>query len=74
MGKRSKLLWPNVVCHPWAIVVYNVEQTLDQRRNAISTLLGVVPLHVQRVFFSSVHFSGKTCVFYNHLYHFRMVR
>ena len=29
-----KLHWSNVVCHPWAIVVYNVEPTLDQRRNA----------------------------------------
>ena len=35
MRKRSKLHWSNVVCHPWAIVMYNVEPTLDQRRNAI---------------------------------------
>ena len=35
MRKRSKLHWPNVVCHPWAIVVYSVEPTLDQCWNAI---------------------------------------
>ena len=35
MRQRSKLHWSNVVCHPWAIVVYNVEPTLGQRRNAI---------------------------------------
>ena len=34
MRQRSKL-HSNVVCHPWAIVVYTVEPTLDQRRNAI---------------------------------------
>ena len=35
MRQRSKLHWSNVVCHPWAIVVYNVEPTLGQCRNAI---------------------------------------
>ena len=44
MGQRSKLHWPNVVCHPWAIVMYNVEPTLDQRRNAIWVEDKQVPL------------------------------
>ena len=35
MCQRSKLHWSKVVCRPWAIVVYNVEPTLGQRRNAI---------------------------------------
>ena len=35
MRQRSKLHWSKVVCRPWAIVVYNVEPTLGQRRNAI---------------------------------------
>ena len=35
MRQRSKQHWSKVVCRPWAIVVYNVEPTLDQRRNAI---------------------------------------
>ena len=35
MRQRSKLHWFKVVCRPWAIVVYNVEPTLGQRRNAI---------------------------------------
>ena len=35
MRQRSKLHWPNVVFHPWGIVVYNVEPTLDQRMNTI---------------------------------------
>ena len=35
MRQRSKLHWSMVVCRPWAIVVYNVEPTLGQRRNAI---------------------------------------
>ena len=35
MRQRSKLHWSTVVCRPWAIVVYNVEPTLGQRRNAI---------------------------------------
>ena len=35
MRQRSKLYCPNVVCNPWAIAVYNVEPTSDQRRNAI---------------------------------------
>ena len=42
MRQRSKLHWRNVACHPWAIVVYNVEPTLDQRRNAIWGLDGDV--------------------------------
>ena len=35
MRQQSKLHWSKVVCRPWAIVVYNVEPTLDQRRNAV---------------------------------------
>ena len=35
MRQQSKLHWSNVVCRPWAIVVYNIEPTLGQRRNAI---------------------------------------
>ena len=35
MGQRSELHWPNGVCHPWDIVVYNVEPTLAQRGNDI---------------------------------------
>ena len=35
MRQRSKLHWSNVVCYAWAILVYNVEPTLDQRMNAI---------------------------------------
>ena len=35
MGQRSKLHWPNVVSHPWVIVVYNLEPALEQRGNAI---------------------------------------
>ena len=35
MRQLSKLHWPNVVCYPCVIVVYNVGPTLDQRRNAI---------------------------------------
>ena len=35
MRQRSKLHLSKVVCRPWAIVVYNVEPTLDQCRNAI---------------------------------------
>ena len=35
MRQRSNLHWSNVVCRPWAIVVYNVEPTLDQCRNVI---------------------------------------
>ena len=35
MRQRSKLHLSKVVCRPWAIVVYNVEPTLGQRRNAI---------------------------------------
>ena len=38
MRQRSKLHWSKVVCRPWAIVVYNVEPTLGQRRNAIWVL------------------------------------
>ena len=36
-----KIHWLNVVCHPWAIVLYNVGPTLDQRRNAIWVLVWV---------------------------------
>ena len=43
MRQRSKLHWSNVVCRPWAIVVYNVEPTLDQRRNAIWVATRLVP-------------------------------
>ena len=35
MGQQSKLHWSNVVYHPWVIVVYNVESTLDQSRYVI---------------------------------------
>ena len=28
MRQRSKLHGPNIVCHPWTIVVYNVEPRL----------------------------------------------
>ena len=38
MRQRSKLHWSKVVCRPWAIVVYNVEPTLGQRRNTIWVL------------------------------------
>ena len=44
MRQRSKLRWPNVVCHPWAIVVYIVEPKLDQRMNAICVVSSKVRL------------------------------
>ena len=40
MRQRSKLHWSKIVCRPWAIVVYNVEPTLGQRRNAIWVVCG----------------------------------
>ena len=50
MRQRSKLHWSNVVCHPWAIVVYNVEPTLDQRRNAIWEMVIIAALaSLQRI-------------------------
>ena len=51
MRQRSQLHWSNGVCLPWAIVVYNVEPILDQRRNAIwddvavSSSIGVASGH-----------------------------
>ena len=33
--QRLASVWSSVVCHPWAIVVYIVEPTLDQHRNVI---------------------------------------
>ena len=54
MRQRSKLHWSNVVCHPWAIVVYNVEPTLDQCRNAIWDVM--VELYLSKKFFQAILF------------------
>ena len=57
MRQRSKLHWSKVVCRPWAIVVYNVEPTLGQRRNAIWVVDPVCP------FFLGLHTIPCTKLF-----------